>query len=305
MRYAVIALAAEVVPDNKEQNPAGAMVEFRLWDAGGLVSLTQRARADAWGAVSAQFFLDDLHLAGQFHYSARADGYGEAPRRTFAFDQNSYSSDVQLGAASLTAQVEDDGRLVLDVQSDHVIDDSLLAVQLTAVRLIPTPSGAPDKVLLPPLAARRLDDHHARAEIYLDAGDYLLSASAASGVVEARSEPRLVHVERVVAPSIATVEQFGDLSDDGESIAVQYRTPDGDLALLQRAVADLPPAPETSTPPLFQERTRVGPFQWRTQVYSTTVETIFDDGKKNVTLDGFSYDPIARTYDIKIEFAHG
>ncbi|MCB0239023.1 MAG: hypothetical protein KDH08_10330, partial [Anaerolineae bacterium] len=89
---------------------------------------------------------------------------------------------------------------------------------------------------------------------------------------------------------------------DGESVLVQYRTPDGDVALLPRAVADLPTeAPQPTTPPIFQQQTRVGPFQWRTQVYSTTVETVLDDGKKLATLDDFSYDPIARTYDIKIE----
>ncbi|MCB0239024.1 MAG: hypothetical protein KDH08_10335, partial [Anaerolineae bacterium] len=112
--------------------------------------------------------------------------------RTFSFDQASYASDVWLGAARLTSLVETDGRLVVDVESDRVIDDSLLAVQLTAVRLLPTDSGVPDKTLLPALAARRLDDHHARAEIYLEAGDYLLSATAASGIVEARSQPALV-----------------------------------------------------------------------------------------------------------------
>ncbi|MCB0231066.1 MAG: hypothetical protein KDH90_18445, partial [Anaerolineae bacterium] len=118
---------------------------------------------------SAEFFLDDLHLAGTFHYSARAASYGETPPRTFSFDQASYASDVWLGAARLTSLVETDGRLVVDVESDRVIDDSLLAVQLTAVRLLPTDSGVPDKTLLPALAARRLDDHHARAEIYLEA----------------------------------------------------------------------------------------------------------------------------------------
>ena len=76
---------------------------------------------------------------------------------------------------------------------------------------------------------------------------------------------------------------------------------DGILEPAPRSVTDLPPDPAPSTPSIFQERTRVGPFEWRTQVYSTTIETIFDDGKKLVTLDGFSYDPIARSYDIKIE----
>ncbi|MCB9142977.1 MAG: PQQ-binding-like beta-propeller repeat protein [Anaerolineales bacterium] len=300
--YAVIGLAVEVKPDDTALNPAGAMVEMTLWDDAGQVRQTRRARADAWGAASAEFFLDDLHLAGTFHYSARADGYGETPPRTFSFDQASYASDVWLGAARLTSLVETDGRLVVDVESDRVIDDSLLAVQLTAVRLLPTESGVPDKTLLPALAARRLDDHHARAEIYLEAGDYLLSATAASGIVEARSQPALVHIAHVDAPPIAAVEQFFEFSEDGESVLVQYRTPDGDVALLPRAVADLPTeAPQPTTPPIFQQQTRVGPFQWRTQVYSTTVETVLDDGKKLATLDDFSYDPIARTYDIKIE----
>ncbi len=301
-RYAVIALAVEVTPDDAARNPAGAMVEFELWDDAGQVRLTRQARADAWGAASTEFFLDDLHLAGQFHYIARAEGYGETPPRSFVFDSTSYASDVWLGAARVTTTVEADGRLVADVESDAAIDDSLLAVQLTAVRLLPTPSGAPDTVLLPPLAAQRLDDHHARAEIYLEAGDYLLSASAQSGAVEARSQPVYVHIDAAAAPPIAAVEDLLEFSDDGATVLVQYRTPDGDAALLRRSVADLPAEPPApATPPLFQERTRISPFQWRTQVYSTTVETVVDDGKKLATLDGFRYDPIARSYDIKIE----
>jgi len=302
VRYAVVALAVEVMPDDATRNPAGVMVEFRLWDDAGTVDLTQRARADAWGAASAEFLLDDLHLAGQFHYSASAAGYRAAPPRAFVFDQQAYSQDVQLGAARLTTAIEADGRLVVDVESDVAIDDSLLAVQLTAVRLIPTPSGEPDKTLLPPLVARRLDDRHARAEIYLEAGDYLISASAASGKIEARSQPALVQIVHVDPPPVAAVEDFFDVSDDGETALVQYRTSDGDVALLPRTLADLPAeAEQPAAPPVFQQQTRVGPFQWRSQVYSTTVETVVDDGKKLVTLDGFSYDPIARTYDIKIE----
>lgn len=100
-------------------------------------------------------------------------------------------------------------------------------MQLTAVRLIPTASGAPDTTLLPPLVARRLDDRHVRAEIYLEAGDYLISASAASGKISARSQPVVVQIAHVDAPPIAAVEDFFEFSDDGETALVQYRTPDG------------------------------------------------------------------------------
>ena len=91
------------------------VVEMTLWDDADRCGLkTRRARADAWGATSAEFFLDDHHLAGTFHYSARCR-LRRDPAAPSASIQASYASDVWLGITSrLTSQVETDGRLVVD-----------------------------------------------------------------------------------------------------------------------------------------------------------------------------------------------
>ncbi|WP_423223237.1 PQQ-binding-like beta-propeller repeat protein [Candidatus Amarolinea aalborgensis] len=303
VRYTQLDLAVEVIPDAAQQNPAGTPVTFHLWNASRQVDLERRTTADAWGAAGVHFVLDDLHLGGPFFYSASAPGLGPTEVRTFDVDAQRIGHDTQLGAASLTTHFEPDGRLVVDVTSTVAIDEGLDAVQLTALHLIPAGAAEPDKELLPPLVARRLDAYHARAEIYLDAGYYLLNATVLSGHVEASSQPVFVEVTKQVAPPVAQVEQIGNVSDDLTTALVQYRTPDGYAALLTRRLADLPTEAATPPPsaPVFVQSERSGPFSWRTVTYTSTVQVQADDHKKRVVVDGFAYDPLARRYDIRIE----
>ncbi len=303
VRYTQLDLAVEVAPDSAQQNPAGTPVTFHLWNASRQVDLERHAIADAWGAAGVHFVLDDLHLSGPFFYSANAPGFGQTEVRTFDVDVNRIGHDTQLGAASLTTHFEPDGRLVVDVASTVAIDEGLDAVQLTALHLIPTGAAEPDKELLPPLVARRLDAFHARAEIYLDPGYYLLNATVLSGHVEASSQPAFVQATQQVAPPIAQIEQIGNVSDDLTTALVQYRTPDGYVALLTRRLADLPTAAAAPPPsaPVFVQSERSGPFSWRTVTYTSTVQVQADDQKKHVVVDGFAYDPLARRYDIRIE----
>ncbi|NWG75051.1 MAG: hypothetical protein HXY24_10675, partial [Rubrivivax sp.] len=81
-----------------------------------------------------------------------------------------------------------------------------------------------------------------------------------------------------------------------------YRTPDGDAALLRRSLTDLPrsapPSPKSNT---FTQVTRLGAFKVLAEEYRIDLETVTDDGQKIITLDGFTYDPIARRYDLTIQ----
>ncbi|CAG0937751.1 hypothetical protein TFLX_06705 [Thermoflexales bacterium] len=308
VRYATIDLAAEVRPDRATQNPAGVNVQFHIWNDSRKVDIVRSARSDAWGAAFVQIMFDDLHLDGTFYYEISAPGYTSAPVRTFRFDQNTYTYQVQFGAARLTSQVEADGRLVLNIESDAVIDDTPAAVQLVGVRLVVTSTTPtePQREMLPLLVARRLDDHHARAELYLDAGDYSIMATVLSGKIEAYSKPILIHIDRVTPPPIASVESVSDPDEAGQTLLAQYRTPDGDVALLRQPLAALsaiPPEPPPASR-TFNLTTRLGPFRWRTDTYTLKTETVSDDGLKIATLEGFDYDPIARSYDLSIQSLH-
>jgi hypothetical protein len=280
------------------------MVTFRLWNEQGDVEMVREARADAWGAAFSEFALDDLHLDGRFYYSASAPGFGVTEQRAFTFDQEQFLSDTQLGAARLTTTVEADGRLVAMIESDAPVDDSPTAVALTAVRLTENGEGGLDKELMPTLFARRLDDSHARAEIYLDPGDYYLSASVTSGRIVAESVPVVVNIENVIAPPIAAVEQVGAVSADLSHATLLYRTPDGDAALMTRSVSELNEAnaePPSAMPAIFEQSTRIGPYQYRTDIYQMTLDVTTDDGNKRARLSDFAYDPMARTYEIEIQ----
>ncbi|HSD84318.1 MAG TPA: hypothetical protein VLG46_10680, partial [Anaerolineae bacterium] len=308
VRYAEINLAVEVQPDRTTQNPAGVNVQFHIWNDSRKVDLVRSARSDAWGAAFVQIMFDDLHLDGTFHYEISAPGYVSAPARTFHFDQNTYAYQTQFGAARLASRLEADGRLVLDIESDAVIDDTPTAVQLVGMRLVVTSTTPtePQREMLPLLVARRLDDYHARAELYLDAGDYSIMATVLSGKIETYSKPILLHIDHVTPPPIASVESVSDPDEKGETLLAQYRTPDGNVALLRQpleALSAVPPAPPP-TSRTFNLTTRLGPFRWRTDTYTLKTETISDDGLKIATLEGFDYDPIARSYDLSIQSLH-
>ncbi len=301
--YAEVSLAAEVLPDDPGRNPAGAVVTFRVWHESEPIELTRATRADAWGAATTQILFDDLHLAGRWFYQASAPGYGETPVRSFSFDTVRYSQELRLGAARIVSEVEASGRLVVDIASDVAMDDAASAAELIVMQLLPPAEGqgAPTKRMLPPMVARRIDPFHARAEIFLDGGDYQFTALVHGGSVVAQSAPAAISLAAGSPPPIQSVDAIYDPSPDGATALALYRTPDGDVAFMRRALADLPPPADPVEPPVFEETRRVGAFQWQVETYNLRVEVNADDGKKRAYLDGFSWDPLARHYEIVIE----
>jgi DNA-binding beta-propeller fold protein YncE len=307
--YATIGLAVQVVPDNPQRNPAGTIVTFRIWNEEADIDITRSVRADAWGAALTEVLLNDLHLRGRFSYQASAPDFGETPVRQFAFDTTRYSSDTQLGAARIASQIEADGRLVVDIESDVAIAEQLGAVQLTALRVIPVTDepGEPELEALPPLVGKRTDAYHARAEIYLDPGYYTLQAELAAqdGIVDAKSAPLLVHVAESTPPPIDYIDSVLKLNEEQSTALVHYRSPDGNAAIGYRTADELAAAleqePAAETFSFFRETSRVGAFSFQTTSYSLTTYIHTDDGKKKVSLDGFHYDPLSRRYDIFIE----
>jgi len=215
---------------------------------------------------------------------------------------------VRLGAAQLTTKVAADGRLSVEIRSDVAID-APEAVRLMVARRIPataasttTPSTAPTLDLLPTFRARRVDAHHARADLYLDVGDYMLSAAITSGTILAQAPVVAVQIAHVKAPPVTDVEAFGIPDDEGRAAPLLYRTPNGASALLRRPIDEIPQQQSQADGPVhFEERVRSGPFTWQTDSYTVTTETISDDGKKTAALTDFAYDPIARRYEIEIE----
>ena len=301
--YAEISLAAEVTPDQPDHNPAGAMVTFRVWHETEPVALVREVRSDAWGAAATQLLFDDLHLTGRWFYQASAPGYGETEVRSFTFDTTRFSEELRLGAARVTTQVEASGRLVVDISSDVAIDDSLSAVELLVFQQ-EAASGegdAQEHKMLPPMLARRVDEHHARAELFLDGGNYLLTTLVHSGSIVAQSEPFAIDLDAVEPPAIQQVATVYEPDAGDETVLAHYYTPDGDVALMRRSLTDLPPPADPVEPALLEQTRRVGAFKWQVETYSLAVQVNADDGKKRAYLDGFSWDPIARRYDIAIE----
>ena len=295
------------MPADAAQNPAGTPVTLRLWNnaaGSGKVDLAREVRADAWGAAFTDFLIDDLHLLANtpYYYQASAPGFGSTEVRSFTFDLNRFSSDMQVGAAHLQTRVETDGRVIVDITSDLPIAETLHAAEIMAVRITPTADPAqPQRDVLPPLLAQRLDDHHARAEIYLEAGHYALLAQVRSGTRAAHSLPVMIAIDRVTPPPVTAVENILSIEPDGRSGLVQYRTPDGDVALLHRALNNLPAIQPPPAASRFTQVTRLSAFKLLKEDYQIDVNVIADDKKKLVTVDGFHYDPIERRYDIAIQ----
>lgn len=299
--YAEISLAAEVLPADPQRNPAGALVTFRVWHESDPVELVRAARADAWGAAATSILFDDLHLAGRWFYQASAPGYGETPVRSFTFDTARYSQELRLGAARVAAAAEAGGRLAVTVTSDVPLDETS-TVDILLVRLIPSASDPanPEREILPTLPARRVDERTAVAGIFLEEGDYLAAALVRAGNVSAQSAPALVHTLAVTTPPVASVVASYEKRDESGLGLVHYLTPQGDAALLHRSLDDLPPG-EQPRQTVFEDVQRIGAFQWQVDTYDLAVEVVADDGKKRVRLDGFTWDPIARRYDIVID----
>lgn len=304
--YTIVTLAAELLPDQPEQNPAGTTVTFRLQNPVTQLELVREARSDAWGAAYVEIMLDDLHLAGEFTYRVSAPGYAAPAARTFVVDQQQIASDVQLGAAQLAVYQAEDGRVVADLTSSVPMADDPLAAQVVVVRVEATPAG-PQTTLLPPLIARRIDAHHARAEIYLGPGEYVLTGLADSATIQAQSAPQPLTVGTLVAPPIADIQQVGLLPHEPSNALVHYRTSQGDAALVAWPIDEIPdqPAPPEPPPPsTFAQVQRTGPYSWVTDIYTVTSQTPSEAGASQVVLAGFAYDPIARSYELSIAARH-
>lgn len=270
-----VTLGVEVAPHDKNINPAGVLVEFHLWNEAGNIDWREQARSDAWGAAVATF---QLMEAGEYSYQVRAAGYGEAPVRRFRVDPASILSDMQLGAAQLTTRIADDGTLIADVETQIAIDeDNPLAVELDIVRIVPASAEeeSPQIEMQLPELGERIDAHHARIEAALEPGDYLLLAKISGGK------------DRVVtAPAYITVpilEPADRLSEDLDSPEIQ------------------PTAAPTITQRTIIQSWRESAFRWRTTEYSATIQAVVNDGKKLITIDDFSYEPIERRYSISIQ----
>ncbi|HSN76476.1 MAG TPA: hypothetical protein VL334_15475, partial [Anaerolineae bacterium] len=299
--YAEVSLAVEVLPDDPQRNPAGTIVTFRIWHESDPVELVREARADAWGAVTTQILFDDLHLAGRWLYQASAPGFGQTPVRSLTFDTARYVQELRLGAARVTTEVEASGRLMVDIASNVAIDEGLSAVELLVFKQVIGKDGAPQRQMLPAMVARHVDERNARAALFLDGGDYLLTALVHSGNVVAQSQPLAVTLDAAAPPAIGSIVAIYEPDASGETVLAHYRTPDGDAALVRRRVADLPPPADPVEPPVFEQTRRAGAFQWQVETYTLDVQVNADDGKKRAYLDGFSWDPLSRSYDIVIE----
>ena len=99
VRYAVVTLAAAVIPQDAARNPNGTPVEFHVWSDDGSVTLTRGANADTWGAAVAEVVLSDLQFGKVLSYTAHAEGYGELPVRSFTLDPRAVVSGLQIGGA--------------------------------------------------------------------------------------------------------------------------------------------------------------------------------------------------------------
>lgn len=299
--YAEVSLAVEVAPDDLAHNPAGVDVTFRIWHENDPIELMREARADAWGAAATQILFDDLHLAGRWFYQASAPGYGETPVRSFTFDTASFADELRLGAANIVTAVEDDGRLAVTVTSDVPLDDASI-VEIILVRLIPSASDPtnPEREILPTLHARRVDERTATAGVFLEEGNYLVAALVRAGNLTAQSAPALVHAVAATPPPIASVVTLYEKQGESDLVLAHYLTPEGDAALWRRSLGDLP-SEEPAQQAVFEDVRRIGAFQWQVDTYNLAVDVVTDDGKKRVRMDGFTWDPIARRYDVVID----
>lgn len=303
--YGQLLLGVVVQPNDPRTNPIRTLVTFHLWNPALGLDIVRVVESDVWGAATLEVPLDDLHLSGEFLYQASAEGYGETPVRSFSMDTTRSAGETLFGAASLKAEVSPDGLLTVQVESQIPwAAASPLPVSIRVTRLSPVADSQDVAMeIYPFLMAQPLDDRRARAEIYLDPGTYALMAQVDldGGTRQAVSEMQTIVIESSAPPPVAYVEAIDESSIFGDSALVQYRAPDGSLALVRRSITDLPQTrPQPSQQGIFTQTRRMSAFRWDTRTYEMKVQTISDDGKKIAALTDFHYDPIARTYHIQI-----
>lgn len=303
--FGSVRLAVELQPTDPLDNPAGTAVTFRLWDDVGRLAETQTVIADVWGAAALDLPFNDLYLDGRYSYSADAVGFGATGPRAFTFDTTRFAYDMRLGEVEVTATTAGNGLTTFEINSRLPIPDEVGSVTLELLRATPTADAAqPQLAILPPLVAQRIDAHSARAHLFLETGDYIVQAQVtASAQVEATSLPLLHQIAAFDHPAITQVEAIG--AGDGTSAWVRYRTADGEAAFVWQALDAIPadrlPTPDAArTPDAFVEQTRIGPFEYRTDVYTVTTQVLTDDGAKYAILSDFHYDPLANSFSVEV-----
>jgi hypothetical protein len=299
IHIAEITLGVEVTPHHADQNPAGTVVTFRLWNANRSVDLAEQVAADAWGAAVARF---STVTTGPYFYQASTVTFGQTPIRSFRIDPAQTFAELQLEAAQLTTHITEEGQLVAEVASSFGVENAPTAIELIIMRQTPpTHAGErPQLAFLPSHYGRRIDATHGQVAAWLEPGDYLVQAKAVNGKIRAFTSPQQVQIPENAAARLAalraaqTTTEPSGIGADG----LVYRQ----LANRQPASSDADGerGADTTKSTLVQTW-REGAFRWRTTTYSTTLETIVDDGKKRVTLDDFAYDPVARRYTIGIQ----
>ncbi|NJM39886.1 MAG: hypothetical protein HC853_03470 [Anaerolineae bacterium] len=156
------------------------------------------------------------------------------------------------------------------------------------------------------LAAKRIDQHRAQLELYLDEGQYAFVPKVTSGHVQAYGAPSVATVTSSKLPAIALVKQTSQPKPDGTAVRLSYYGPNDELVWAVRTTEELEKVVGQAkpTPPqrkAFVQVMRQGAFKWQqlTQKLNTVVTT--NDQKKRVVVDNLRFDPFERTYHIAVQ----
>ncbi|MBN1814131.1 MAG: hypothetical protein JXA14_19995, partial [Anaerolineae bacterium] len=311
-KQGVVVLAVQL-ESNNATIPVDVPVTFRVWTAEEII-FEQTAQSDAWGAASVQVAPETLD--GPFSYQASAPGYAATEVRTFDFDPDQATYVLQQGGAELLYWKQGPGRVLLTLRSSVPLDADCDAVTLFLARAaegdvaFPVPAGVPgldaDNLYIPfqPVAMQIIDTHTAQVALTLPPGDYHFRGGITSrGAVETHYTSQTLSLEvrgpHPAAEGPAIWVSFAEYAPG--YVLAQYRTEAG-AASFDLVPADAPPdvAQDYDDTGQITQVRRTGPFSWEEQVYEITIETLVDDGKKQVALHDFEYDPIARRYTLAI-----
>lgn len=322
----IVTLAAQLEADDPNLAPIRIPVTFHIWSEAGY-EYKETVESDAWGAVSVEVPLVDVHA--EYAYQASAPGYGQTEIRYFRFDQTETSVKVHNGGAELSYEMGSNRWVVFTVTSPVPLDaergdqatlnimrrplpDTLDEIEAELSYYLPDARTAAEEVGLLPMPTVMLeivDSHTARAEVQLPAGDYGVVASLAvnGDLIEYFNSDakRFQITDRIRLPRPTQAVWIADLEYEPGKTMVLYEGKPG------RARFDL--VDSTQLPPLKDDWDgqtqlvnvwRTGPFEWHEETYDVAVETRVTDGKKVVTLQNFDYDPIAQHYKLAIKSLH-
>jgi len=312
-KHGMVTLAAQLEPNNAAQIPVDVPVTFRVWTAEGTI-FEQTVQSDAWGAASVQMAPETL--VGPFFYEASAPGYAATEVRTFDFDPDRAAYILQQGGAELQYWKQGPGRVLLTLRSSVPLEADRDAVTLFLARAaegnvaVPLPADIPgldtDNLYVPfqPVAMQIIDTYTAQIALTLPPGDYRFRGGITSrGAVETHYTSQTLSLEvrgpRPAPEGPAIWVSFAEYAPG--YVLAQYQTEAG-TASFDLVPADAPPdvTQDYGDTGQITQVHRTGPFSWEEQVYEISIETLIDDGKKQVALHDFEYDPIARRYTLAI-----